>query len=109
MKVLNSETISDPWTKSKTVLQESEKGSWHVPLAVDTSNESSKPWLCITRASADDATTASNGVDTSGNNHIHIDQPQKIADEVLSLDSQVIENNSTSVTGKRKERSDPSW
>lgn len=90
------------------VIQESEKGSWHVPLAVDTNNESSKPWLCITRASADDATTVSNGVDTSGNNHIHIDQPQKIADEVLSLDSQVIENNSTSVTGKRKERSDPS-
>jgi len=75
-----------------------------VPLAVDTSNESSKPWLCITRASADDVVaTVSNGVDTSGNNHI--DQPQKLADEVLS---QVIENNSTSVTGKRKERSDPS-
>ena len=78
-----------------------------MPLAVDTSNESSKPWLCITQASADDVVaTVSNGVDTSGNNHI--DQPQKLEDEVLSLNSQVIENNTTSVTGKRKERSDPS-
>lgn len=78
-----------------------------MPLAVDSSNESSKHWLCITRTSADAVVaTVSNGVDTSGNSHM--DQPQNLADEVRSLDSQVIENNNTSVTGKRKERSDPS-
>jgi proteinaceous RNase P len=89
------------------VFQESEKGSWHVPLALGTSNESSRPWLCITRKSADDdVATVSNGVDTSGNSDL--DQPHKLADNVHSLDSQVIENNSTSITGKRKERSEPS-
>ncbi|GAU42640.1 hypothetical protein TSUD_398450 [Trifolium subterraneum] len=88
---------------------ESEKGSWHVPLALGTSNESSRPWLCITRKSTaadDDVATVSNSVDTSGNSHL--DQPQKLADNVRSLDSQVIANNSTSITGKRKERSEPS-
>lgn len=94
-------------TKSENiVIQESEKGSWHVPLALDTSNESSRPWLCITRASADDAVTASNDVNTSGNSHL--DQPLKLVDDVRSLDSQVIEKNSSSLTGKRKERSDSS-
>ncbi|XP_045806591.1 proteinaceous RNase P 2-like [Trifolium pratense] len=89
------------------VIQESEKGSWHVPLALGTSNESSRPWLCITRKSADNnVATVSNGVATSGNGDL--DQPQKLADNVRSLDSQVIDNNSTSITGKRKERSEPS-
>ncbi|XP_058729342.1 proteinaceous RNase P 2-like isoform X1 [Vicia villosa] len=90
------------------VIQESEKGSWHVPLALGTSDESSKPWLCITRATADDAVaTVSNGVETSGNGHR--DEAQKLAGNVDSLDSSpVIENKSTSVTGKRKERSYPS-
>jgi hypothetical protein len=78
-----------------------------VPLALSTSNESSRPWLCITRKSADDdVATVSNGVDTSGNNDL--DQPHNLADNVRRLDSQVIENNSTSITGKRKERSEPS-
>lgn len=91
------------------VFQESEKGSWHVPLALGSSDESSKPWLCITRATADDVVaTVSNGVDTSGNGDR--DEAQKLAGNVHSLDSPVIENKSTSsVTGKRKERSHPSW
>jgi proteinaceous RNase P len=88
------------------VFQESEKGSWHVPLALGNSNESLRPWLCITRKRADDAATVSNGVDTYGSSDL--DQPHKLADNVRSLDSQVIENNSTSITGRRKERSEPS-
>ncbi|KAL2593829.1 hypothetical protein GLYMA_12G183200v4 [Glycine max] len=71
------------------VIQESEKGYWHVPLAPGTSCESTRCWLCITRPCGHDVVaTVSNGVS--------------------SLDSQVDENNATSVTGKRKERSPPS-
>jgi hypothetical protein len=56
------------------------------------------------KSADDDVATVSNGVDTSGNSDP--DQPHKLADDVRSLDSQVIENNSTSITGKRKERSE---
>lgn len=71
------------------LFQESEKGYWHVPLAPGTSCESTRCWLCITRPCGHDVVaTVSNGVS--------------------SLDSQVDENNATSVTGKRKERSPPS-
>lgn len=97
------------------VFQESEKGSWHVPLAMDVSNETSRTWLCISRQSAHDAVaTGSKGVDTAGNSHnLHhhnsIDShgPQEFANGVRSVDSQVDENNTTSLTGKRKERSSP--
>ncbi|KAG4978581.1 hypothetical protein GLYMA_13G317800v4 [Glycine max] len=71
------------------VIQESEKGYWHVPLVSGTSCESTRCWLCITRPSGHDAVaTVSNGVS--------------------SLDSQVDENSATSIAGKRKERSPPS-
>jgi len=72
------------------LFQESEKGYWHVPLAPGTSSESSRCWLCITRPSGDDpVATVSNGVSSC-------------------LDSQVDENNVTTISGKRKERSPPS-
>ncbi|XP_061363242.1 proteinaceous RNase P 2-like [Gastrolobium bilobum] len=97
------------------VMQESEKGSWHVPLASGISCESSRSWLCITRPSAlDSVATVSNGVDTSENSQFfhHCDSidphlPERFANEVCSLDSQVDENNTTSLIGKRKERSPP--
>ncbi|GAB2274630.1 hypothetical protein Dimus_009399 [Dionaea muscipula] len=31
------------------IIQESENGSWHVPISSDSSDESSRCWLCITR------------------------------------------------------------
>ncbi|KAL5583188.1 hypothetical protein UlMin_015630 [Ulmus minor] len=34
-----------------SVIQESEKGTWHVPVAGDSSEESERTWLCITRPS----------------------------------------------------------
>lgn len=34
------------------VIQESESGSWHVPLDENSQNESSRIWLCITRPSS---------------------------------------------------------
>ncbi|KAK7402073.1 hypothetical protein VNO78_14048 [Psophocarpus tetragonolobus] len=71
------------------VIQESEKGYWHVPIAPGISSESARCWLCITRPSGHDAVaTVSNGVS--------------------SLDSQGEGNNTCSITGKRKERSPPS-
>ncbi|KAK7272213.1 hypothetical protein RJT34_28683 [Clitoria ternatea] len=81
------------------VIQETENGSWHVPLAHGASNESLRCWLCITRARANDAVaTVSNGVDTSGNSHVfHHDCLQTLANDAC--------NNTTSSTGKRKERS----
>ncbi|ESW22083.1 hypothetical protein PHAVU_005G125600 [Phaseolus vulgaris] len=72
------------------VIQESEKGYWHVPLAPGTSGECSRCWLCITRPSGHDAVaTISNGISTN-------------------LDSQVDENSATSISGKTKERFPPS-
>ncbi|OIW09052.1 hypothetical protein TanjilG_16279 [Lupinus angustifolius] len=98
------------------VIQESEKGSWHVPSAPGSSCESSRTWLCITRPSAQDAVaTVSNGVDTSGNGSLSSHHNpsdchglRRCANGVGSLDSHVDVNNTTSVTGKRKERSPPS-
>ncbi|EEF33301.1 multidrug resistance pump, putative [Ricinus communis] len=34
------------------LIQESEKGSWHVPIAGDGNEDSAQSWLCITRSSA---------------------------------------------------------
>ncbi|KAL6537924.1 RNase P 2 [Orobanche hederae] len=31
------------------VIQESEKGSWHVPIAGEVSDESLRNWLCVNR------------------------------------------------------------
>lgn len=95
------------------VFQESEKGSWHVPSAQGSSYDSSRTWLCITRSSGHDAVaTVSNSVDASGNGqlsrHHNLLDPQwplRCANGVCSLDSQADENNTTSLTGKRKERS----
>ncbi|KAK7261226.1 hypothetical protein RIF29_27531 [Crotalaria pallida] len=98
------------------VIQESEKGSWHVPSTPGSGNECSRTWLCITRPSAQDVVaTISNVVDASGKVHLLLRQNPKdhhclnrCANSVLSSDSQVSENSTTSLTGKRKERSPPS-
>ncbi|CAL1414390.1 unnamed protein product [Linum trigynum] len=41
------------------VIQESDKGHWHVPIAVDQDEESERAWLCITRPSSSPAGLAS--------------------------------------------------
>ncbi|XP_022752583.1 proteinaceous RNase P 2-like isoform X2 [Durio zibethinus] len=100
------------------VIQESEKGSWHVPIVCDDDEESSRTWLCITRPGAceDLGKTAANMetcencngprcklamlntggseiLSTGGKNHASQDSFQKSDDKT------------TSMTGKRKERS----
>lgn len=42
------------------VIQESEKGSWHVPLCEETNDESSRTWLCITRPRCSESLAAAN-------------------------------------------------
>lgn len=35
------------------VIQESEKGRWHIPIAYEHDNEAKREWLCVTRANSD--------------------------------------------------------
>ncbi|KAI3450695.1 hypothetical protein Pfo_007360 [Paulownia fortunei] len=46
------------------IIQESEKGSWHVPLAGEASDESSRIWLCVTRSGSPEVE------EISYNNHL---------------------------------------
>ncbi|GER53558.1 proteinaceous RNase P 3 [Striga asiatica] len=39
------------------VIQESEKGSWHMPIAGEVSDEPSRNWLCVTRTKSNEAET----------------------------------------------------
>ncbi|CAI0543340.1 unnamed protein product [Linum tenue] len=85
------------------VIQESDKGHWHVPIAVDQDEESERAWLCITRPNSSPAglasinhkhegstiqsrdrprptlVTRSNSKDTQHNNHREVPKnPKKI-------------------------------
>ncbi|KAK6119850.1 hypothetical protein DH2020_046397 [Rehmannia glutinosa] len=42
------------------VIQESEKGSWHVPIAREVSDGSLRNWLCVTRSGSHEAENISN-------------------------------------------------
>ncbi|KAJ9555022.1 hypothetical protein OSB04_009636 [Centaurea solstitialis] len=70
----------------ESLYQESERGTWHAPLAGEYNEESLRTWLCITRSEASVA-------EPSETNGIH-DQ-----DSNSSTKTQV------GITGKRKERS----
>ncbi|GMH07322.1 hypothetical protein Nepgr_009162 [Nepenthes gracilis] len=70
-------------------IQESENGSWHVPISIEDSDESSRSWLCITRA---------NPFKVSRVIPVTVD-PSK--DQVLESSC----NGSSSMKSKRKERS----
>ncbi|CAO2836130.1 unnamed protein product [Amaranthus hypochondriacus] len=77
------------------LIQESERGSWHIPIASENSDELSRSWLCVTRShSLRDKSNDSESMHTSlstGNNVVH--------DCHCSS-----ENGGSSLTGKRKER-----
>ncbi|CAA7023135.1 unnamed protein product [Microthlaspi erraticum] len=49
------------------VIQESEKGSWHVPVSCQNSVESSRTWMCISRKSVLDSHKVNGKLGTSGN------------------------------------------
>ncbi|KAF8029405.1 hypothetical protein BT93_E1955 [Corymbia citriodora subsp. variegata] len=100
------------------VIQESEKGSWHVPVKDDSNEEIVRTWVCITRPSI---CKSSNRVLASkkspeGSNNFHNDhkllnscKPEtttKDSDTLGSIGcSQDCGNNTNTMTRKRKERS----
>ncbi|CAN1126023.1 Proteinaceous RNase P 1, chloroplastic/mitochondrial [Linum perenne] len=49
------------------VIQESEEGHWHIPIAVDEDEESERAWLCITRANMSLEKQVSNAYKREGN------------------------------------------
>lgn len=71
--------------------QESEKGSWHVPLANETNDDSLRTWLCINRP--------------EGSRNDEIPEPTKLdSADKPEMVSHCNTSNGSSVTGKRKER-----
>lgn len=71
------------------VIQESERGTWHAPLAGEYNDESLRTWLCITRPGLFEASDA----EPSETNGIH-DQSSNSSTKTK-----------VGITGKRKERS----
>ncbi|KAL4611668.1 hypothetical protein ACB092_08G142200 [Castanea dentata] len=102
-----------------SVIQESKKGSWHVPVASNSSvcDESLRTWLCITRPSACKAfVEVPVNAETSENGHCisNLDSRSPCKSESVTRGNGL--HNSThsfqssvdkavSLTGKRKERS----
>uniref|UniRef100_A0A5B6YTD9 ribonuclease P n=2 Tax=Davidia involucrata TaxID=16924 RepID=A0A5B6YTD9_DAVIN len=99
------------------VIQESETGTWHVPLAGEGTEEPSSTWLCITRPGSHGASgeVPANG-EASENGQIPCNH--RILNSCKSKTStsdngfhgsldcfQILDNKTTAVTGKRKDRS----
>jgi len=83
---------------SKFLLQESERGYWHVPIATESTDEHLRSWLCITRPrSCSSASCSSMKSQHALHNRSNGDKASH----------QNFENGVVSLTGKRKER-DPS-
>ncbi|XP_050229377.1 proteinaceous RNase P 2 [Mercurialis annua] len=92
------------------VIQESEKGSWHVPITSDGNEDSAQNWVCITRPSACDAPhkdeTSQNGHHACVGKSLKPCEPNGITKKIDSEDSFIhSENKPATLTGKRKERS----
>ncbi|KAH7844204.1 hypothetical protein Vadar_025450 [Vaccinium darrowii] len=83
------------------VIQESVKGTWHMPLAGECTDESSRTWLCITRPGSCEA--------SGRDNHKFLEpcDSKNISNDKLHQNSESsrIHDNPTSTTRKRKERS----
>ncbi|KAJ6853787.1 proteinaceous RNase P 2 [Iris pallida] len=79
------------------VIQESEIGSWHVPLDDKLGDERSRIWVCITRPESCKSLSEADG----GDNLIHTTQVQTQAD---ATSSHLGNGTAKQATGKRKER-----
>ncbi|GMI70974.1 hypothetical protein HRI_000766700 [Hibiscus trionum] len=92
--------------KYSIVIQESGKGSWHVPIVCDIDEEASRTWLCITRPGAcedGDKTCEIVNVPCCKSAISEAGNP-----EILSIENrnhEIFDDKTTSMTGKRKERS----
>lgn len=87
-------------------IQESVKGTWHVPVASESSDESLRTWLCITRPSSHEL----NGKASVNLETCEIDRQEKCDFKLSSCKSEGLrngscENKTTTMTGKRKDRS----
>ncbi|KMT05509.1 hypothetical protein BVRB_7g176330 [Beta vulgaris subsp. vulgaris] len=79
------------------LIQESERGSWHIPIANENADEVSRSWLCITRPSSFSSNSSNSGemmqnITFTRCNNVGQDSRHSSENGVLSL------------TGKRKER-----
>lgn len=88
------------------LFQESENGLWHVPLAGEVVEESSRTWLCITRQASceSDNKQLASVVEAS-----EVSEPDQIAacchsDSFTSQNGGSL-NKCSGLAGKRKERS----
>ncbi|KAJ8767717.1 hypothetical protein K2173_020657 [Erythroxylum novogranatense] len=91
------------------VIQESERGSWHVPISGDGDEESAKSWLCISRPSdcnrcGEDLTNKELSR-TDDASHSEAQMISSTKPEMTSSDPSLnFENNTPPMLGKRKER-----
>ncbi|OMO72880.1 Ribonuclease Zc3h12a-like protein [Corchorus capsularis] len=86
------------------VIQESEKGSWHVPIVCDGSEESARIWLCITRQSCENGNSPCGKPEMSNTVDSEI-LPSDNKNHASPASFRKSDGKIPSVTGKRKERS----
>ncbi|OMO63028.1 Ribonuclease Zc3h12a-like protein [Corchorus olitorius] len=86
------------------VIQESEKGSWHVPIVCDGSEESARIWLCITRQSCENGNSPCGKPEMSNTGDSEI-LPSDNKNHASPASFRKSDGEIPSVTGKRKERS----
>ncbi|KNA07440.1 hypothetical protein SOVF_171910 [Spinacia oleracea] len=79
--------------KYSILMQESERGSWHIPIASENTDELSRSWLCITKLSS----FSSNSGEQM---HIPLNKCNNGGQDCLYSSG----NGVSSLTGKRKER-----
>ncbi|XP_043704357.1 proteinaceous RNase P 2-like [Telopea speciosissima] len=99
------------------VIQESEKGSWHVPIEGDCNDEASRTWLCITRPKSCEhsdelllnlevpETERLKYNQTKSNSYKLEDVTTEKGRESGPISFQLSNSNTVSITGKRKDRS----
>lgn len=80
------------------LIQESERGCWHVPIANESTDEHLRSWLCVTRRGSSSSASYSS---------IKSEHPLHNCSNGDKASDRNFENGAVSWTGKRKER-DPS-
>ncbi|KNA08554.1 hypothetical protein SOVF_161630 [Spinacia oleracea] len=76
--------------------KESERGSWHIPIASENTDEFFRSWLCVTRSSSFNPNSSNLGKPM----HISINKCNKGGQDSPHSSG----NGVSSLTGKRKER-----
>ncbi|XP_042517648.1 proteinaceous RNase P 2 [Macadamia integrifolia] len=99
------------------VIQESEKGSWHVPIEVECNDEASRTWLCITRPKfCEHSDKVLLNLEVLESERLKYNQTKSDSSRLEDVTTekgresgpisfQISNNKTVSVTGKRKDRS----